>query len=165
MYPCKLRKFLLTTQDGGRGALSNNILGAAPNHPYYKFLTDSLIEFDNNYIFPYVTISYASGQWFETAVWEKYHTGRAVMGNDVGYRVMMDDRPGTEPWIFFTQERGGSWVNWGNVFWLWIGDHVVFLGAVVVVLILMVGWSLTRVVRGNGMYRRVSGELDKEAEV
>jgi hypothetical protein len=29
---------------------------------------------------------------------------------------MMDDRSGTEPWIFFTQEQGGSLVNWGNAF-------------------------------------------------
>lgn len=39
----------------------------------------------------------------------------------------MDDGPGPDPWIFFTQERDGSWVNWDNRFWLWVGDHLVFL--------------------------------------
>ncbi|KAG4428941.1 hypothetical protein IFR05_015574 [Cadophora sp. M221] len=121
----------LWTTDGGRGALSNNILGSTPGHLFYKLLTKSLITYNYNYIFPYITISYASGQWFETSIWEKYHALLPKTGvSDVlkGYRVMMDDRPGSDPWIFFTQERGGSWVNWDNRFWLWVGDHLVFLG-------------------------------------
>lgn len=116
------------TTDGGRGALSNNILGAEPNHPFWKLLTDSLIPYDYNYFFPYITISYASGQWFETAAWEAYHWGLKREGERKGgelVRIMMDDRPGTEPWVFFSQERGGSWVNvsislFTSFFFFWI---------------------------------------------
>jgi hypothetical protein len=57
------------TTDGGRGALSNNILGSVPEHPFWVLITESLMKYDWNYVFPYITISYASGQWFETAVW------------------------------------------------------------------------------------------------
>ena len=56
----------------------------------------------------------------------------------------MDDRPGTDPWIFFTQEQGGSWVNWDNVIFLWIGDHLVLEGAGLIVLSGGVWWGVRR---------------------
>ena len=57
------------TTDGGRGALSHNVLGSVPEHAFWVLITESLRKYDWNYVFPYITISYASGQWFETAVW------------------------------------------------------------------------------------------------
>lgn len=41
------------------------------------------------------------------------------------YQVLMDDRPGSPPSIFFSQERGGTWVNWDNRLFLFIGDHLI----------------------------------------
>ncbi|KIM94309.1 hypothetical protein OIDMADRAFT_71161, partial [Oidiodendron maius Zn] len=113
------------TVDGGHGALSNNILGSKPSHPFWKLLTDSLLTYDYNYFFPYVTISYASGQWFETAIWQEYHSSTTPENHL--YRIMLDNRPGTDPWIFFTQARGETWKNWDNVMFLWIGDHLIVL--------------------------------------
>lgn len=131
------------TTDGGRGALSNNILGGSPGHRFWVTMTDSLRAYDWNWGFPYVTISYASGQWFETAVWERYHLGlerKVKFGEKVGeeekiYRIWMDDRSvseggkggGKEGWKFFTQERGGTWINWDNRLFLWVGDHLMLL--------------------------------------
>ncbi|KAK3324821.1 nucleotide-diphospho-sugar transferase [Cercophora scortea] len=98
--------------DGGHGALSNNILGARPNHPYWILVTESLIPWGYKYPFPYFTVSYASGQWFETALWERYHRmllsqKPAARNNaDKLYRVMMDMRAGAARWVFFTQGRG-----------------------------------------------------------
>ncbi|MCJ1472476.1 hypothetical protein MMC13_001124 [Lambiella insularis] len=136
------------TTDGGRGALSNNILGSIPNHPFWELLTNSLIPYNYNYIFPYVTISYASGQWFETAIWQAYHaTPRASFHENKGVRIMMDDRPGTDPWIYFTQERGGTWVNWDNRMFLWIGDHLLLLGIGLCSLVGISWWMGTRAVR------------------
>ncbi|MCJ1286152.1 hypothetical protein MMC26_005497 [Xylographa opegraphella] len=133
------------TTDGGRGALSNNILASIPNHPFWVLLTNSLIPYNYNYFFPYVTISYASGQWFETAVWQAYHrTAAGSSPENRLHRVMMDDRPGVEPWIFFTQERGGTWVNWDNYFFLWIGDHLPLLGVGLCILVAFIWWAGTR---------------------
>ncbi|KAM7206540.1 family 32 putative glycosyltransferase [Naviculisporaceae sp. PSN 640] len=124
------------TCDPGRGALSNNILASAPNHPFWMYLTQELRRYDRNWVFPYVTISWASGQWFESAVWEGWHDmlptpkrkqgGEEQSEGDNGrlYRLMMDDREGADEWVFFTQERGGSWINWDNRMFLWIGDHL-----------------------------------------
>ncbi|KUJ17407.1 uncharacterized protein LY89DRAFT_696850 [Mollisia scopiformis] len=125
--------------DGGRGALSNNILASTPMHPFWVLLTDSLIPYNYNYLFPYITISYASGQWFETAIWERYHGSKKTMKEEEKvYRIMMDDRVqdrvGEGKWVFFTQERGGTWVNWDNRLFLWVGDHLVLLAVGGVVL-------------------------------
>lgn len=139
-------------------------------------MTDSLISYAWNYPFPYITISYATGQWFETVVWEKYH---AQLPKDAPplTRVMMDMRPGAAPWVFFTQERGGTWDNWDNHVFGYIGNNtgeavgylVGFLGAMVV------GFFVTRTVlrcvfyRYRG-YRRLgrgkkSGRGDEEIEL
>ncbi|KAK2075115.1 hypothetical protein P8C59_009267 [Phyllachora maydis] len=123
----------LWTTDGGRGTLSNNILGARPHHPFWEQLTQDLPRCAINYILPYLTISYASGQWFLTEVWEKYHAALPAasrQGDGDGdprsqhrlYQVMMDMRPGADPWVFFTQGRGGTWNNWDNYIFAWLGN-------------------------------------------
>ncbi|KAK4656697.1 hypothetical protein QC762_206540 [Podospora pseudocomata] len=138
--------------DGGRGALSNNILASKPRHPFWNLVTMSLMEYDWNYLFPYITISFASGQWFETAVWEKYHSLLPKPGADPemehrGYRLIMDDRPEADEWIFFTQERGGTWVNWDNKMFLAIGKHLFLLFASLVGLAAVVFWGGSRCLR------------------
>ncbi|KAK0715345.1 nucleotide-diphospho-sugar transferase [Lasiosphaeris hirsuta] len=113
--------------DGGQGALSNNILAARPGHPYWTMMTDSLIPWGYNYLFPYFTIMYASGQWYETAIWQKYHAQLPAEPDegDRLYRIMMDMRPGAARWVFFTQGRGGSWDNWDNHFFGFIGNMLI----------------------------------------
>jgi inositol phosphorylceramide mannosyltransferase catalytic subunit len=127
-----------------------------------------------------VTISYASGQWFETAIWEIYHARlqkprlrgsanhKEFQGHGDGkpepeeekrlYRILMDDRPGTDPWIFFVQRRGGTWENWDNAFFLWIGDHLILLGVGLCTLVGLVTWGVRSCVRRAGVkkgYTRV----------
>ncbi|KAM7210327.1 family 32 putative glycosyltransferase [Rhypophila decipiens] len=160
------------TCDPGRGALSNNILASAPNHPFWMYLTQKLLEYDVDWIFPYVTISWASGQWFESAVWEGYHDllpsasnkGKTTLegnGDDGGqlYRIMMDDREGADEWVFFTQERGGSWINWDNRMFLWIGDH---LGVVILMLGAAVGIAACVGLRISRRMKLRDGMMAKE---
>jgi hypothetical protein len=147
-YPC-------WTTDGGQGALSNNILGATPQHPFWVLLTDRLAWSGWNYGLPYVTISWASGQWFLTQMWERYHqrlglrrgytaaevAAGAGLSAGVGVdaalrpagragplvRVMMDMRDGAAPWVFFDMGRGETWRNWDNYVFMWIGGHLLWL--------------------------------------
>ncbi|KAJ9137892.1 Mannosyl phosphorylinositol ceramide synthase SUR1 [Pleurostoma richardsiae] len=156
--------------DGGHGALSNNILGAQPGHAFYRLLTDSIIPYAWNYPLPYVTISYATGQWFETVIWEDYHArlpspqrssstanspkAAATDATDINmehdkplHRIMMDMRPGADRWVFFTQERGGTWDNWDNHVFGWIGSHllaVLCAALVAVAMLAAVAWYLLR---------------------
>jgi inositol phosphorylceramide mannosyltransferase catalytic subunit len=131
-----------------------------------------------------VTISYASGQWFETAIWETYHARlqkprqrgskdhKEFQGHGEGkqepeeekrlYRIMMDGRPGADPWIYFTSARGVTWENWDNAFFLWIGDHLILLGLGVCALLGVVGWSVRSCVRRGGAkkgYTRVRHDV------
>ncbi|RDL34970.1 uncharacterized protein BP5553_06901 [Venustampulla echinocandica] len=150
--------------DGGRGALSNNILGARPNHPFWTLLTNSLIPYNYNYFFPYVTISYASGQWFETDIWQKYHALLPAPGKDGTqenrlFRIMMDDRPEADPWLYFSQARGGTWVNWDNRMFLWIGDHLILLALGVCGIVGLVWWAMARTVcRKNRGYAKLKSK-------
>ena len=111
--------------DGGHGALSNNILGAEPDHPFWILLTEMLIPYAWKYPLPYITVSYASGQWFETVAWEKYHHARPSLTPPLT-RIMMDGRPGSAPHTFFTQGRGQTWHHWDNALFSWIGCHLVW---------------------------------------
>ncbi len=86
----------------------------------------------------------------------------------------MDDRPGTEPWIYFTQERGGSWVNWDNQLFLWLGDHLLLIAVGVMGLLVLVGWGIKRYCfgkaggkgrrDGRGWYARLVGEEEVVAK-
>ena len=140
------------TTDGGRGALSNNILGSTAGHPFWQLLTDSLIPYSYNFVFPYITISYASGQWFETAVWDAYHAALPATEAKL-HRIMMDDRPGSAPWVYFTQTTfGGTWNSWDNRMFLWIGDHLILLALFVVGCIALVCWTGMRLLRRQRRY-------------
>lgn len=124
-------------------------MGGAPQHPFFHLLTEELLRYKWNYILPYVMISYQSGQWFVTAVWERYHallsgdwedgdgTVDGFEGNGYAplHRVLMDGRPNTDPWVFFTQTRGGTWANWDSDMFNWIGKNIIaiLLGVVAVV--------------------------------
>lgn len=147
--------------DGGHGALSNNILGAAPNHPFWKLTTESMMRYAWNYPFPYITISYATGQWFLTDMWQRYHAGLAG-GEPELTRVMMDMRPGAAPWVFFMHTQGGSWDNWDNHVFQWVGSHLIvtiLAGAAVVGTLGMLTMLVVRLAmvywRRRKGYRRV----------
>lgn len=89
-------------------------------------MTDSIKSHAWNYPLPYITISYATGQWYETKIWEEYHRNRSPEEPELT-RVMMDGRSGAAPWIFFTHTRGGTWDNWDNRMFGWIGEHAFLL--------------------------------------
>ena len=133
------------------GALSNNIMGGQPGHPFFQLLTEELLPYGWNYFLPYVIISYQSGQWFVTAMWERYH---ALLSKNDGtvsgfegdgwaplHRILMDGRPNTDPWVFFTQVHGGTWTNWDSNMFTWIGQNIVgiILGVTVVIGLLIWG--------------------------
>lgn len=134
--------------DGGRGALSNDVLGASPNHPYWILMTESLTSYSWNYPFPYITISYASGQWFETAIWSKYYKAKGGDEADDGVRVLSDPRMGEHTLVFWFHTRGGTWDNWDNRLFAWIGSNLLPFFVIVsggIVGIVLAGMALIRV--------------------
>ncbi|EXU99986.1 glycosyl transferase sugar-binding region (DXD) protein [Metarhizium robertsii] len=96
--------------DRGHGSLSNNVLGSLPNHPFWKYVTESLLRYSRNSPFSFLAASFAPGKWFLIDAWQRYHAGLSEE-DDRLTRVMMDSRPGSAPWIFFTYAEGGSQSN------------------------------------------------------
>ncbi|KZZ93808.1 Glycosyltransferase, DXD sugar-binding motif protein [Moelleriella libera RCEF 2490] len=153
------------TTDGGHGTLSNNILGAEPGHPFWELVTNSLKSYSWNYLLPYLTISYATGQWFLTDVWQTYHAKIKGKKEPPLTRIMMDMRPGAAPWTFFTATEGGSWNNWDNDVFGWIGSHlviVVFGGAAALALqvaVFCLTWKVIKAYAGRrARYQRLQAK-------
>ena len=149
--------------DGGRGALSNNILGARPNHPFWHHMTLSLLPYNWHWPLPFVTIMYSSGQWFLTAIWEEYHAllprPEANLEHEHRlYRIMMDGRPDADPWVFFNhlEGGGGTWDNWDNALFSAIGEHLFLFLTVLFAGVGLIGWLGLRCVRRyRGGYTRL----------
>ncbi|SPQ21514.1 e3fbb43a-4594-4298-85b5-bceb5e26b472 [Thermothielavioides terrestris] len=153
--------------DGARGALSNNILAARPHHPFWQLVTVSLARYDWKWPLPYVSVMYASGQWFLTAIWEQYHALLPRPAPGAGqnqnqnqdpaqpqphehrlYRVLMDGRPGADEWVFFGWDgSGGTWNNWDNrLFWS-IGQYPLLYLAGLLGVTVLLAWLVVRCVR------------------
>ncbi|KAI8627787.1 nucleotide-diphospho-sugar transferase [Xylariaceae sp. FL1651] len=164
------------TTDGGHGTLSNNIIGGQPGHPFFHFLTESLMAWNWNWILPYVIVSYTSGQWFVTAMWEEYHrllsSDGTVKGFDSGrwhplHHILMDMRPDQpDPYIFWNQQHGGTWDNWDSAWFGWIGSHIGLVIEEVLGSIALVALVITSCVWGCRYYaarrRRTHGHKKVE---
>ena len=109
-------------------------------------LTESMQEYAWTYPLPYLTISYATGQWFETAIWEEYHANKGPDAPDLT-RILMSTSPGSPPLVFFTEGRGGSWDNWDNRMFSWIGDNIMLSGLFLAAFVAVMAFGIVRCVR------------------
>lgn len=137
-----LRYYPVFVTDNIQATLDNNILGAVPNHPFFEFVTNHIWAYSFFYYpWPYMAIMYNSGQWFFTSMWEKYHdvvaprswnpfhrdipaAAAAKSNNDNQlFRVIMENRRGAEPWVFWNEGAGLTWESWDYGAFMWIGEH------------------------------------------
>lgn len=77
----------------------------------------------------------------------------------------MDSRPGGEPFVLWSQERGGSWDNWDSPWFGWVGSHVglvvsEIIGVILLLVLMIAGcvwtckWCVSRRRRQRG-YKKV----------
>ncbi|KAH9898990.1 putative mannosyl phosphorylinositol ceramide synthase CSH1 [Xylariomycetidae sp. FL2044] len=162
-----LRYYPAFTTDGGVGALSNNILGGQPDHPFFHLLTNKLAAYNWPWYFPQMVVGYTSGQWYLSDMWVQYHnlldtaTG-VVRGFDgTGWKplhhILMDMREGADPWVFWTQVEGNSWGTWDSAWFGWVGYHIPQIVAGVVIFLLFVFGSCFLCVRCCKRYRSKRG--------
>jgi len=78
---------------------------------------------------------------------------------------MMDNRPSAPPWLFFTQQRGGTWEGWDNRIFLWLGQgcHALLLGVGIGLAIVLVWWSCKR--RGKRVSRTMGKGTNEDINV
>ena len=130
--------------------ISNDAMGSIPHHPFFTLVIESLIPYNRNWKFPYITVMYSTGPLFLSVIWQEYKKGRgrnmaevgAQVGNVVGggagvakglgrwdgsdagrVRVLMGDEYNQKPWAFFKWHGGSSWHGKDARLIFWMGRH------------------------------------------
>ncbi|KXL50792.1 glycosyltransferase family 32 protein [Acidomyces richmondensis BFW] len=142
-YPAFARRTIPT-------GISNDIMGAVPGHPFFKFVTEEIQKYDRSWILPYITVMGSTGPLFLSVLWRHY----MMKGLDVGdgpdggrIRLIFPDESVGQTWSFFTQHIGNSWHAYDVelIFWLsrnWI--LVTILGFFVGFSVLYLVWWVYR---------------------
>ncbi|KZF21317.1 glycosyltransferase family 32 protein [Xylona heveae TC161] len=99
-YPAWVRRTLPT-------GVSNDAMGAVPQHPFFLTVIDSLQKYNRKWPLPYVTVMYSTGPLFLSVIWEEYI--RWGTSDEGRVRVLMPDEYNKHSWSFFSHHRGSSW--------------------------------------------------------
>ncbi len=100
-YPAWVRKTVPT-------GISNDAMGAAPGHPFFKRVMDELKSYDRSWILPYITVMGSTGPLFLSVMWRHYTTDGLNEGDGVIRILFPEEYQGTK-WAFFTHHLGNSW--------------------------------------------------------
>ena len=124
-YPAWLRRTLPT-------GISNDAMGAAPHHPFFQQVVDSLQSYDRHWLLPYVTIMYSTGPLFLSEVWKKWMNENVDRPSDWYGRVRVLTPKGYmgSDWAFFSHYQGSSWHRGDAHFIFWLGGHWMLVTAV-----------------------------------
>ena len=107
--------------------ISNDGMGATPQHPFFLYVIEQLQEYDRWWIMPYITIMSTTGPLFLSVVWKKYNSLHSNAGaNWPGrVRVLMPGDYYQNATSFFDLSYGGSsWHGRDAQFVLWMGQHI-----------------------------------------
>ena len=109
--------------------ISNDGMGATPQHPFFLYVIDQLQAYDRWWILPYITIMSSTGPLFLSVVWKKYNSLHFKEG--VSWpgrvRVLMPGEYYEKDTSFFDLSYGGSsWHGSDAKFLLWMGQHIAF---------------------------------------
>lgn len=87
--------------------ISNDAMGAVPQHPFFLRVIDSLQAYNKNWALPYITVMYSTGPLFLSVIWKEYMLSEPTMADRV--RILMPDEYNRHSWSFFTHHQGSSW--------------------------------------------------------
>ncbi|KAI9864563.1 MAG: hypothetical protein M1813_003052 [Trichoglossum hirsutum] len=105
--------------------ISNDAMGAVPQHPFFVRVIEMLQQYNRNWPLPYVTVMYSTGPLFLSVVWKEYM--RSNPGEEGRVRILMPDEYNRHEWSFFTHHRGNSWHGKDAQLIFWMGRHWLFL--------------------------------------
>lgn len=134
-YPAWVRKTIPT-------GISNDVMGAVPQHPFFLRVIDSLPQYNRHWILPYVTIMASTGPLFLSIIWRHYNHEDQPLGGD-RVRILFPDEYNYHPWSFFTHNLGNSWHGRDVDLIFWMSRHWLLLtvvGLVVIAMIILVLW-------------------------
>ncbi|EXJ63083.1 hypothetical protein A1O7_03528 [Cladophialophora yegresii CBS 114405] len=123
--------------------ISNDVMGATPQHPFFLRVMESLQGANRSWILPYITIMASTGPLFLSVIWKKWMGEHAHLNPDtwVGrVRVLMPDEYNQHAWSFFETYEGSSWHGKDARLIFWMGKNWLLLTVLGFVLVLTVGF-------------------------
>jgi len=104
-YPAWVRKTMPT-------GISNDAMGAVPQHPFFMRVIEELQNYNRNWILPYITVMGSTGPLFLSVMWRHWISEGLNVGDgpDGGrIRILFPDEYNSHSWSFFTHHLGNSW--------------------------------------------------------
>jgi len=105
--------------------ISNDVIGAIPQHPFLIRVIESLQSYDKHWLLPYITIMYSIGPLFLSVLWKEWKAENAGKQADWEGRVSVLTKGvyNRHVWSFFSNHGGSSWHEWDAKFIVWMGAH------------------------------------------
>jgi len=117
-YPAWVRRTVPT-------GISNDAMGAVPQHPFFLRVIESLSGYKRNWGMPYITVMYSTGPLFLSVIWKEYLRGSRPAAEHV--RILMPDEYKGFKWSFFNISKGSSWHGKDAQTIFWMGKHWLLL--------------------------------------
>jgi inositol phosphorylceramide mannosyltransferase catalytic subunit len=109
--------------------ISNDIMGAVPQHPFFLRVIESLQGANRKWVLPYITIMASTGPLFLSVIWKKYmseHSSEEIEWPG-RVRVLMPDAYNKHSWSFFKTYKGNSWHGKDARLIFWMGRNWLLL--------------------------------------
>ncbi|WPH00798.1 mannosyl phosphorylinositol ceramide synthase csh1 [Acrodontium crateriforme] len=104
-YPAFVRRTMPT-------GISNDVMGAVPQHPFFMRVIEEIQNYDKSWIMPYITVMASTGPLFLSIIWRRYTAAGLNFGDgaDGGrVRILFPDEYNNYSWSFFIHHLGNSW--------------------------------------------------------
>lgn len=138
--------------------ISNDVMGAIPQHPFFLRVIESLEGANRKWVLPYITIMASTGPLFLSVIWKKWmgeHADLQAQSQNLQdsassavtewkgrVRVLMPDEYKGNTWSFFEIYKGNSWHGKDAKFIFWMGKNWMLLTAAGTIIVLGLGLGL-----------------------
>ncbi|EPS41188.1 hypothetical protein H072_4917 [Dactylellina haptotyla CBS 200.50] len=133
--------------------ISNDVMGATPEHPFFIRVTEVLQSYDKHWVMPYITIMASTGPLFLSIIWKKW-TGLELQ-ESARVRILMGDEQQHKPWSFFMVYKGSSWHTKDAQTIFWMQHHVPHLVIGGFILAGIIGYSVYWVMHRPRGYSKI----------
>lgn len=138
--------------------ISNDVMGAAPKHPFFLKVIDNLKKYQKNWLVPYITIMYSTGPLFLSVMWKQYKRWGVPEAGKV--RILMPNDYKTHAYSFFAISPGSSWHLDDAKFIKEMANHIalaVFGGfCIVLAFLLLEYWIYNMLISSTKLKNKIS---------
>ncbi|KAH9827325.1 glycosyltransferase family 32 protein [Teratosphaeria destructans] len=142
-YPAFARRTIPT-------GISNDVMGAVPQHPFFMKVIEKIASYDRSWILPYITVMGSTGPLFLSVMWIHWQSDDLNIGDGVDggrVRLIFPDEYNGHSWSFFTHHVGNSWHGYDVQLIFWMARNWILLtivGFAVGISVIIMGWCAYR---------------------